>query len=493
MNREAGFSRLARLAPLVAVFAVVALVGCAAGRSLHKVEKVEEGPMAAQRAAQADLAAQSASGAQGLQGTTSSIPSLVPGEGQVQLPAAAAAPATAPPPDQFDDKNPGHLLARCRDREARHEWFDAVGDCRRSYELNPASIEPQVELMRLLVDLQSYGDAEDAASKVLAAKPNDAVALYYLAWSYRGREQFPKAIAALQRAIAADPKRLEFVQALGMTYCLADDYGRGLATLDRALAMHPGDAKTTNAIASARAVLVERLEPYRRLVKEKPDSYDNHAALGFMLQKYGLSEKALTEYDTALQLIPTPLARQELDTRKLAAQIYYNRGVVYRDLGKPEVAEPALSQAMQLDPSLAAFSWYYIGLCRYDAGKFDTSIDALRKSVDLSPDVADNRSALADAYDKADQAGPAAEQRNAVAAIQARVAAEKAAATEAARTAPAAGAATTKPSAVPPAAGATAKPTPAPATNNPAAKPETSTPASDAAATPAAEPSEPQE
>jgi hypothetical protein len=48
----------------------------------------------------------------------------------MQVPMTVA-PATAPPPDKFDNDNPGHLLARCRDRGAKHEWFDAIGDCSR--------------------------------------------------------------------------------------------------------------------------------------------------------------------------------------------------------------------------------------------------------------------------------------------------------------------------------------------------------------------------
>jgi len=407
-----------------AALLALAAGGCSGARGVQKNEKIEEGLVAAQRAAQADAAAQAQSGAPALQGTTSPIPSLVPGEGRVQLPAAPAPPPTAPQGDKFSSDDPAHLLARCKDRAARHEWFDAVGDCRRSYELDPSSVEPQFELMRLLVELQSFGDAEAAALKVLAARPDDPVALYYLAWSYSKREQYPNAIAALKRAIALDPKRSDFVQALGKTYCLADDYGRGIATLEHALQMRPGDAKTQNALSSARAVLADRLAPYQKLVKEKPQSVENQAALGFMYQKYGLPQRALSAYDTSLSKLPTPLP-DDSETKKLAAQIYYNRGVVYRELGKPDLAEPALWQAMQLDTSLSAFAWYYIGLCRYDAGKFETSIDALRKSIDLAPDVADNRMALADACEKAGKADLAAEQRNAVAAIRRREATEK--------------------------------------------------------------------
>ena len=390
-----------------------ALLVLAAGCASKRDESVEEGIKAAQHAA----LAQAASG--GSATTPAPIPSLEAGEGSVQVPLSAP-PATAPPPDKSDNDNPDHLLARCRDRAARHETFDAIGDCRRSYELRPSSIEPQVELMHLLIDLQSYGDAEESAKKVLAVRPNDPVALYYLAWSYRGREKFPQAIATLKKVVAADPKRVEYVQALAVTYRVSGNYGKSLETLDQALKMQPSNAKTQSMIAQTRTELAEKLSPYRRLVKEKADSYDNQAALGFIYQKFGISDKALQTYDTALSMMPAPIEKQNAETKKLAAQIYYNRGVVYRDLGKPEVAEPALSQAMQLDPSLASFAWYYIGLCRYDAGKYDASIDALRKSVELAPDVADNRQALADSYDKAGKADLAAEQRNAVAAITAR-------------------------------------------------------------------------
>jgi tetratricopeptide (TPR) repeat protein len=357
-------------------------------------------------------------------GTPAPIPSLDPSDTSLQV--AAPAPArTAPPPDEFDKDDPAHLIARCRDRGARHELFDAVADCRRAAELDPKSIEPHAELMQLLVDLQSYAEAEISAKTVLAARPNDAVALYYLAWSYRGRDQFPEAIAALQKAIAIDPKRLEYVQALALSYRLAGNYGKSMETLQKAHQMQPSNEKTMSMADQTRTELAEKLAPYRRLVKEHPDSYDNQSALGFMYQKHGILEKALTTYDTALSMIPTPLDQQQKETKKIAAQVYYNRGVVYRDLGKPDLAEPSLWQSMQLDPSLSAFAWYYIGLARYDSGKLDPSIDALRKSIDLAPDVADNRSALADAYDKAGKADLAAEQRNAVAAIRSRQTVEK--------------------------------------------------------------------
>jgi tetratricopeptide (TPR) repeat protein len=392
--------------------AIAGVVGCSA----RTTEQLEEGSMAERRAVEADILAGNPDST-GLTGTTAGVPNLVPGEGQV-VTAVKAPPPTAPSGDKFDNDDPAHLLARCRDRAARQQTFDAIGDCRRSYELEP-SLEPQIELMKLLVTLQAYGDAETAAKKVLEARPNDPVALYYLAWAHRGREEYPQAIRALQRAIAIEPKRVEYLQALGMTYCLDDNFGKGILTLEKALSMRPGDTRVQQMIKEARTQAAEKLSPYVKIVREKP-GYDNQAALGFMYQKYGFSQRALLSYDAALAQMPGPLAEQDGEVRKIAAQIYYNRGVVYRDLGKPELGEPALWQSMQLDPSLASVGWYYIGLCRYDLGKFEQSIDALVKSVELAPDVEDNRLALADAYDKAGKPREAAEQRKVIAALDAK-------------------------------------------------------------------------
>ena len=326
--------------------------------------------------------------------------SLAAGDSRVllqPLDASAGAAPTAPPADRFDADNPDHLLARCRDREARREWFDAVGDCRRAASLAPDRVEPHAELMRLLVSLQSWSDAEASARKVLSLRPGDPVALYYLAWSLRGQDRYAEAIDALQLAIRAEPSRAEFVQALGRTQCLADDFGAGIATLEKAAAMQPGNAEAARAVASAKAMLDDKLAPYRRLVAEQPASFDRRAALAFLLQKHGLPQQALAEYDTALAGLGATALAEGSELRRLAAQVQYNRGVVYRRLGRSGQAEPALVEAMRLDPGLSAQAWFTIGLARTDEGKAAAAVEALRRSVELAPAVPENRRALADA------------------------------------------------------------------------------------------------
>jgi|GEM_PF-1799039 len=339
--------------------------------------------------------------------------------------AAAAAAAALAPGEKFDENNPVHRLARCRTHVARSEWFEAIGDCRKAAELAPSSAEPWVELMRIYVTIQSYTDGAAAARAVLAREPNNAPAYYYLGWSLSGGQDYPASIKAFERTVSIDPKRVEYRQGLGITYCLADNFAKGIASLEEAQKIEPGNAKTRDLLAETRALLEERLAPHRRAVKENPEDPTTHVMLGSKLQQYGFAAKALAEYDSALAKIASPLASQDEDTRTMAAALYYNRGVLYRELGRGELAAPAFTRSIEINPTLAPQAWYFLGLIAYDKGDAQAAISALDKSVRGAPKVVENRNALARAYEKAGKTAAAKEQRDAVARLE-REAAEAA-------------------------------------------------------------------
>lgn len=320
-------------------------------------------------------------------------------------PGIAAVPL--PAPDAFDANDPAHLLARCRDRAAKAVWFDAIADCKAAIELVPDAIEPSVELMRAFVTLHAYGDAAVHAKRVLAVRDDDAVAWYYLGWAHRGREQWREAIDAVAKAAALDPARAEYGRALGTTHVLAGDYGSGIAALEATLAAHPGDAKTQETLDAARKVAEEKLAPFERLVAEKSDSPLNHATLGGALQQYGFRERALTELDTALAQLGAGGAALSKDHRELAARIHYNRGELYRELGRADLAVTAYATAASMLPSLSAQSYYGIGRTHLQSGDVAAAIEALERSVEEASSVVDNRRALAEAYARAGRSADA--------------------------------------------------------------------------------------
>jgi len=332
--------------------------------------------------------------------------------------AAAAAAATLAPGEKFDENNPRHRLARCRAHVARSEWFEAIGDCRKSAELDPKSADPWIELMRIYVTIQSYADGIEAARAVLARDPASAPAYYYLGWSLSGGQEYPAAVQAFAKAVSIDPRRVEYQQGLGITWCLAENFAKGIAALEEAQRLGPDNAKTKALLGETRSLLSERLSEAEKAAKARPSDATARAGLGARYQQYGFAQRALDEYDVALSKIPSPLASQNEDTRRLAAALQYNRGVLYRELGRPQQAVPAFTRSFEIDPSLAPQAWYFIGLIAYDSGDNEGAIRALGKSVQGAPQVIENRKALALAYDKSGNTAAARQQRDAVARLE---------------------------------------------------------------------------
>lgn len=359
-------------------------------------------------------AAPVASGAAG-KALESLIPKAPP---ELAVSAAAAAAASLPPGEKFDENNPKHRLARCRAHVARSEWFDAINDCRKSAELDATSAEPWVELMRIYVTIQSYADGTESARAVLARTPDSAPAYYYLGWSLSGGQDYPASIAAFQKAVSLDPRRVEYHQGLGITWCLTENFARGIAALEEAQRLDPGNAKTKALLDETRSLLADRLAQPEKAVKAKPNDATAHAMLGSKYQQYGFSQKALNEYDAAIANIPSPVASQDGDTRRLAAALQYNRGVLLRELGRGEPAIAAFTRSFEIDASLAPQAWYFIGLIAYDKGDNDGAIRALGKSVQGAPKVIENRKALALAYERAGNAAAAKQQRDEVALLE---------------------------------------------------------------------------
>ncbi|MBI5505990.1 MAG: tetratricopeptide repeat protein [Deltaproteobacteria bacterium] len=337
---------------------------------------------------------------------------------ELATPATATAVATLPDNGKLDEGDSARLLERCRTRAADSKWADAIADCRKAAELAPSSAGPYAELMRIYVTIGSYSEGAEAARAVLERNADSAPAYYYLGWSLTGSHDYRAAIAALVKAVTIDPARIEYRQGLGIAYCQAEEFGPGIDQLEAARKLKPKDAKTKRLLEGARAQAGEHLRIAEQGVEAKPADPAAHATLGRELQKYGFREAALSEYGSALASIPAPIPGQSGETKQLATELYYNRGVLYRELGRGDSAAPEFAQALELDPSLAPQAYYFIGMIAGDKGDTEGAISALGKSVDRAPKTIKYRDALAAAYEKAGKTAAAKEQRAAIAKLQ---------------------------------------------------------------------------
>ncbi len=128
----------------------------------------------------------------------------------------------------------------------------------------------------------------------------------------------------------------------------------------------------------SRAATMEQNEinKWAQAVAQNPENVDARIRLGYAYQQDERYDKALKEYDAALEKAPT-------DTAAL-----YNKGVVLSELGLDKQSEAVLWKVLELRPdhTLAA-----IKLGRYyaDRGQYRSLIKTVKPVVGQHPEIAD--------------------------------------------------------------------------------------------------------
>lgn len=108
---------------------------------------------------------------------------------------------------------------------------------------------------RALIGAQQYARAATVLEKV-ANDNASGITLYLLGLSYSRGNNFPKAIAALERAVAKTPNDLNSYRELGYDYEKTKQYAKAFATYDKALKIAPDDADFKESL--------ERVRPFAK-------------------------------------------------------------------------------------------------------------------------------------------------------------------------------------------------------------------------------------
>ncbi len=118
-----------------------------------------------------------------------------------------------------------------------------------------------------------------------------------------------------------------------------------------------------------RVKTVEQLE--QALLKAKPDA-QKHFQQGAALHKEGELDKALAEYDKAVELYPR------------YPEVYYNRGLAYRQKDELARAVADYSRAIRLDPKYVP-AYANRGYVYYKLGRLDKALADFDKILELDP------------------------------------------------------------------------------------------------------------
>jgi tetratricopeptide (TPR) repeat protein/S1-C subfamily serine protease len=222
-----------------------------------------------------------------------------------------------------------------------------------------------------------------------AIKQNDPDNVY-LAWYGKGlalfelREHQP-AIEALQQAINTLPKRenlkkfhSSILQRQSVVYRYLENYEQALTVINQAISLFPNNPNHYN----EKFVVLKELKRYdeglaaiNKAIELAPRAawYYNRGNLYKDQQKY---ELALADYNKAI------------DINRNFAKAYYNRGNFYYDQQKYELALADYSKAIELNRNYAN-AYYNRGVLYKDQQKYELALADYNKAIKLNPNDAE--------------------------------------------------------------------------------------------------------
>src|SRR5256884_2231289 len=109
---------------------------------------------------------------------------------------------------------------------------------------------------RALIGAQQYARAATVLESPAATANVSGITLYLLGLSYSRANNFPKAIAALERAVAKTPNDVNSYRELGYDYEKTKQYPKAFTTYQKALTIAPDDADFKEAL--------ERMRPFAK-------------------------------------------------------------------------------------------------------------------------------------------------------------------------------------------------------------------------------------
>ncbi|MCZ8212967.1 tetratricopeptide repeat protein [Microcystis sp. LE19-8.1F] len=222
-----------------------------------------------------------------------------------------------------------------------------------------------------------------------AIKQNDPDNVY-LAWYGKGlalfelREHQP-AIEALQQAINTLPKRenlkkfhSSILQKQSVVYRYLENYEQALTVINQAISLVPNNPNSYNeklAVLYQLKRYDEGLAAINQAINLAPRAawYLNRGLLYSDLQKY---ELALSDYNKAIDINPN------------YAKAYNNRGILYKDLQKYELALSDYNKAIDINPN-DAMAYNNRGLLYHNQQKYELALSDYNKAIDINPNVAE--------------------------------------------------------------------------------------------------------
>jgi tetratricopeptide (TPR) repeat protein/S1-C subfamily serine protease len=223
--------------------------------------------------------------------------------------------------------------------------------------------------------LKRYDEAIQVFDKVIALKPEFVHLAYYnkgLALLYGDKNE--AALASFEQATSADPNyALAFLHKSEVLKRL-NQFDKALVAIDKAIALQ----KDNTNLYSQRGLILKNLKQYTAAeaalttainLNPRADFYNNRGAV---YKEQGKLDLALADYNQSLALNPNH------------ALSYYNRAKFYEEQGKIDLALADYNKAIAFDATYEP-SYNNRGIIYYNQEKFDLALADYNKAISLDP------------------------------------------------------------------------------------------------------------
>ena len=182
----------------------------------------------------------------------------------------------------------------------------------------PNNADLLVYLAQSLHRQERYDEALETAQQGVAADPTHVFGLAVLSAAHAGRKEFAPALEALRRGLQLEPNLPALHRQVGALLVAQDRAQEAFAPLERARALDPADADTVAMIGVA-LYEVRRFADAEQAVRDAlqldPDNVDAHRLRGLLQLRRGGGKSAVDAHRTALRLDPNdPHSREALGT-----------------------------------------------------------------------------------------------------------------------------------------------------------------------------------
>jgi tetratricopeptide (TPR) repeat protein len=227
----------------------------------------------------------------------------------------------------------------------------------------------------------------DASDKLITggatrAEPKDAKEAEAMASLDRGKEfykdgKFKEATEAFSRAADLEPTWFRAQFRLGMAYEGQGRYREAAAAYSKAVGLTPDE-----------------------VIDEPQDFFSAQYNLANALALSNQHEAAVATYQKLIDTLPAPIQTP-----------YYNLGLSYVALGKPQEASEAFKKAIEIKPDYAD-AHYNLGMLYSRGEQYPQAVEEFKQAIKARPDFAEARYSLALVYYLTDdRAGLAAQQK----------------------------------------------------------------------------------